>query len=303
MNISELNNFIGSWDIGEIEAFERPSDGATNDVFLITVCKNQKRTTYVLVFFLEQTLRSLPWVLHLQQELLFSGIRVAQPVANKRGKICVEYQRKTLVIFDFIDGRKPLSIDSEKTHDCYLAGQALAKLHQFKGTQLHRPNPVGVVQLREELSELDASKISDFQRKTATKILNDFHYIYAFKLPINLIHADFFPDNGIVSVNSHHKNEMAMIDWEYCCHDLCVYDLAISLNAWCTEDGKRLIALENAMIEGYQSEKQLTKLEKECLTLARQQAAVRFWVRRLLYPNGKPAKELWDLVALFDDSL
>lgn len=282
MTHDDLLNVLAHWHVGDLVRVERPKHGATNQVYFVTTTKGH----FVLVRYVEQTMRSLPWMLHLMQQLPFAGVKVPQPIAAKQQQLCFDYQRQPVAMFEFLAGRG----GEQSLDDCRLVGMNLAKLHQSDIRHEHRPNPVDATTLLHELKGLsiDASKVN-----YAQQVIDDFRLLYRQKLPTGLIHGDLFCDNAIILDDG----QMAVIDWEYCCHDLLIYDLAITLNAWCVnEQGIPQKDLDEALLAGYQSIRALSQVEQQALPLARQMAALRFWIRRQANPNGKAAEPLWRLL-------
>ena len=65
--------------------------------------------------------------------------------------------------------------------------------------------------------------------RTIEKNLDEIENNWPKNIPAGIIHADLFPDNIFF------KNEKftGIIDFYFSCHDFFVYDIAITVNAWC----------------------------------------------------------------------
>ncbi len=124
-------------------------------------------------------------------------------------------------------------------------------------------------------SKLD-SVIPDAHKllKTELKFINQ---NWPKNLPKGTIHADLFPDN----VFFEGKKISGILDFYFSCHDFLIYDLAITINAWCFKRGKFNQSFFNQIISGYQSERQLTKKEKIQFNILLRGAALRFLLTRL----------------------
>ena len=96
-------------------------------------------------------------------------------------------------------------------------------------------------------------------------------------LPKGTIHADLFPDN----VFFEGKKISGILDFYFSCHDFLIYDLAITINAWCFKKGKFNQSFFNQIISGYQSERLLSKKEKIKFNILLRGAALRFLLTRL----------------------
>jgi homoserine kinase type II len=73
-----------------------------------------------------------------------------------------------------------------------------------------------------------------------------------------------------------------LIDFYFACNDALAYDLAICLNAWCFEpDGAFNATKGRAMLQGYESLRQLDDEERLALPILARGAAMRFLLTRL----------------------
>jgi len=93
-------------------------------------------------------------------------------------------------------------------------------------------------------------------------------------LPRSIIHSDLFPDNVLMLGDK----VSGLIDFYFACHDAMAYDLAVTHAAWSFADAGRSYRPEigQALIAGYQSERELTEAEHSALPLLAQGAALRF---------------------------
>ncbi len=73
-----------------------------------------------------------------------------------------------------------------------------------------------------------------------------------------------------------------IIDFYFACTDQLVYDIAITLNAWCFEaDVNFNITKAKAILEGYQTVRPLSEAEIQALPILSRGAALRFLLTRL----------------------
>lgn len=95
-------------------------------------------------------------------------------------------------------------------------------------------------------------------------------------LPRGVIHGDLFRDN----VLWRDASIVAVLDWESASDGVLVYDLAVTLLAWCCSD--RLDwQLARAMVDGYRSVRQLSPAEWTGLWWTMRLACLRFATTRI----------------------
>jgi len=102
-------------------------------------------------------------------------------------------------------------------------------------------------------------------------------------LPQGVIHGDLFRDNVLWQGDA----VSALLDWESASHGAVVYDLAVTLLAWCCGDSLNF-GLAAAMLDGYRSERALSDAEWEGLWWSMRYACLRFATTRITDIYLKP---------------
>jgi len=107
-------------------------------------------------------------------------------------------------------------------------------------------------------------------------------------LPRGVIHGDLFRDNVLWQGT----DIAALLDWESASDGVMVYDLAVTLLAWCCGDQLDW-QLASAMVRGYRSQRALSELEWTGLWWNMRLACLRFATTRIIdvylkgtYPPG-----------------
>jgi homoserine kinase type II len=107
-------------------------------------------------------------------------------------------------------------------------------------------------------------------------------------LPRGVVHGDLFRDNVLWQGSS----IVALLDWESASHGTVIYDLAVTLLAWCCGDTLDW-SLARSMVEGYRSEREFLDGEWEGLWWSMRLACLRFATTRIIdvhlkgtYPPG-----------------
>jgi homoserine kinase type II len=114
------------------------------------------------------------------------------------------------------------------------------------------------------------------------------------ELPCGTIHADLFRDNVLFEGAQLQTERLsAVLDLYDACNDRLLYDLAITVNDWCTDDSGDLHpGLTTSLLNGYQQERALTHTEQKAWSQMLRLAALRFWVSRLENALNPPSGEL-----------
>jgi len=99
-------------------------------------------------------------------------------------------------------------------------------------------------------------------------------------LPGGIIHGDLFRDNILWDA----EGRGGVIDFYFACDDALAYDLAIAVNDWCASATAALDSgRAKALIEGYETRRPLTELERSLWPVMLRRAALRTWLGRLGY--------------------
>jgi homoserine kinase type II len=118
------------------------------------------------------------------------------------------------------------------------------------------------------------------------------------KLPQGVVHGDLFRDNVLwqdvreAGGSSGEQKIAALLDWESASHGTVIYDLAVTMLAWCCGDTLDW-QLAKAMVAGYRSERELANGEWEGLWWSMRLGCLRFATTRIIdvylkgtYPVG-----------------
>ncbi len=108
------------------------------------------------------------------------------------------------------------------------------------------------------------------------------------ELPRGVVHGDLFRDN----VLWRGEELVALLDWESASDGIVIYDLAVTMLAWCCGD-QLDFSLARALVEGYRRERAIAEPEWEGLHWALRAGCLRFATTRLvdvylkgIYPPG-----------------
>ena len=267
----ELDEFLKNYSLGQLQQFVGISDGIENTNYFVTTSKGQ----YVLTIFEQLTSEELSYYLELMAFFSEGGIPTAHPILDNEGKYIRSIKNKPTALVKRLNGA---SIDVPNAKQCKEIGFQMAKMHtlgeKFKFSQESSRDE----SWRSETIELVMPKLSNYDQDLLN---NEIEHLKSFtinNLPVSIIHADLFRDNALFI-----DDELTgIIDFYYACNGYAIYDLAVTVNDWCTsgdkiEDQKNLISLLGA----YQEIRTLSDEERDCWVYVLRLAALRFWLSRL----------------------
>jgi len=268
---SELEDFLLNYQVGTLVDYSGISDGIENTNYFV----NTTQGRYVLTLFEELSSEELPYFLDLMAFLAEHQVPSAHPIEDNSGAFLRVLKNKPAALVVRLNGKGIKEVNAEQ---CKALGRNLGKLHavshQFSE---HRDNPRGPhwwhdmsIKLDDHLS-VPERDLLDSEMSFQTQHRRD-------KLPVGVIHADLFRDNALFEGN----NLTGIIDFYYACNDVQLYDLAITVNDWCSKPDGSLEPLRvSAMLESYMLKRPLLEEEIQAWPIMLRAAALRFWLSRL----------------------
>jgi homoserine kinase type II len=267
----QLSAWLKNYSIGTLTELCGILSGIENTNYFVTTTHG----VYVLTLFEKLTRDELPFYLNLMAHLSNHGLPVAKPIANLQNQFLGELNGKPAAIVTCLPGQPVM--DPAPAH-CARVGEVLADLHMSGQTyrghldNLRGPQwwtavaPEIYPFLNTEDVELLHSEIG-FQAKWSRV-----------ELPRSVIHADLFRDN--VLFDGDHVG--GFIDFYFACVDCLVYDVAITVNDWCTTPEATLDpARAKALLDAYRAVRPFTPSECAVWPTMLRAGALRFWVSRL----------------------
>lgn len=267
----ELEAFLQNYAVGDLVEYQGISAGIENTNYFVTTSKGR----YVLTIFEQLSADELPYFLDLMAFMAEHDVPSAHPVADNNGHYLRQLKDKPAALVDRLNGS---GVEQPSVEQCQALGSALGHLHavghQFSGQRENVRGPhwwhVTARCLQDHLSENERELLE------AELSYQDAHRHD--DLPVGIIHADLFRDNALFVGNK----LTGLIDFYYACNDVLIYDLAVTVNDWCSnEDGSLDNERVAAMLASYSSQRPMSDAEQKAWPMMLRAAALRFWLSRL----------------------
>lgn len=268
---ADLDAFLREYAIGSLVDYEGISNGIENTNYFVTTSQRE----YVLTIFEQHTHEELPYFLDVMAFLAEHEVPSAHPVADRNGRYLRTLKNKPAALVDKLSGKE---LETPNSEQCSALGEALGRLHAVGNTfESHRDNDRGPAWWHETAERLwprlDAEETALLQTELAYQAQHSHD-----ELPRGVIHADLFRDNALFVGNK----LTGIIDFYYACNDVLLYDLAVTVNDWCSlADASINMPCYNALFNSYLQQRPLTLAERHAWPTLLRAAALRFWLSRL----------------------
>lgn len=267
----ELEEFLRHYRLGELVDYEGISAGIENTNYFVTTSRGQ----YVLTLFEALSAEELPYFLDLMAHLAEHKVPSAHPMPDEQGRYLRTLNGKPAALVVRLAGH---SVEAPSTDQCAELGRSVGHMHvvgqAFGNHRKNRRGPHWWLETAREvlpkLSEVETSLLNtelEFQRQHRHDTL-----------PQGVIHADLFRDNALFVGDQ----LTGIIDFYYACNDVLLYDVAVTVNDWCTRpDGSLDTHRLEAFLTAYQGERRFTDAEHAAWPVMLRAGALRFWLSRL----------------------
>lgn len=271
VSFEQLQQWLTNYPLGELLELKGIAAGITNTNYFVTTSTGR----YVLTIFEEHSADELPYYLDLMSHLADNGVPCPHPVANLSGDTLGMLNNKPAALVTCLSGR---DLTTPTPAQCAEVGHVLAKMHlagtSFKGQGRNTQDAAW----RHDTVAKVLPKLTDDEEQLLITTLNFQENFNTQALPQGLIHADLFRDNVLFDGDK----VGGLIDFYYACHDALLYDIAITVNDWCTAaDGGLDDARAESLLQAYHQLRPFNVAENKAWAGMLQIAALRFWLSRL----------------------
>lgn len=276
----QIEEFLAHYDVGNVQEAQGILAGVENTNYYVRTSRDQ----FILTLVESRTdARDLPFILGFQDHLSTRGIVCPRAVPDRGGKVLHTLSGKPAVLITFLKGQG-CTPDDVTPEICAQVGDLLARMHlagaDYSAT---RANSVDM-SVWEKLAARIGTRADDVQPGLYQTILDELAFLRRHwvgqraHLPRGAVHADVFTDN----VFRDGGKITGVIDFYFSCTESFVYDLMVTIGAWCFDThGQEHATRTNAFLEAYQVRRPLSADEKAMLAVAGRAQALRFLLTRL----------------------
>jgi homoserine kinase type II len=273
----QLDQFFCNYALGEVISFEGIQDGINNTNYFVETTQG----SFVLTLFETLTADELPHFMRLLSHLFKHNIPCPGPKPDRLANVLCEFNNKPAAVFKRIPG---IATTLPSIEQCQEIGVHLANVHRCTQNYVFPiKNNNDQDGYRTQLNKIDAQLST-----TDLALINDELLFQAasasLNLPQGVIHADLFRDNVLFVDNQLN----GILDFYSACTGALLFDIAITANDWCRENGNINPDKMTALLSAYESLRPLEQLEKQHWQTMLRAASLRFWLSRLehqLYPR------------------
>jgi len=269
-----LADWLKDYAVGRLVELKGISAGVQNSNFFVTTTLGR----YVLTLFEGMSRAELPYYLHLMAHLARHGLPVPGPIANRDNEFLGTLQDRPAALVVRLSGASEMN--PGLTH-CDKVGAMLAGLHLAGQSYGRRQdNPRGAAWRSTTAATVRPFLPVDEQTLLDAELTFQAAIDVA-ALPSGAIHADLFRDNVLWDDDHGTPRIGGVIDFYFAGFDALLFDVAVTVNDWCTRPNGQLDAARTqALLDAYHAERPFTTDERAAWPAMLRAAALRFWLSR-----------------------
>ncbi|PZP54528.1 MAG: homoserine kinase, partial [Micavibrio aeruginosavorus] len=270
LSTEEIQELLNRYDIGALVDYEGIVQGVENSNYKIQTDKDK----FILTIFEARTNEAdLPFFFDFMAHLHGHGIYCPFVIEDKNKNRIQKINSKSAALFSFLDGNNIAASDIT-LEKCFQMGGLLAQMHIYAlSFPQVRNNSMSLLAWKEIYSKIEGKTIHGPLIEDELVLAQQ---TLSLNLPKAVCHLDAFPDN----IFEHDEKICGVIDFYFSAYDLMAYDLAITLNAWCFENGEVNSQKINNLLQGYEALRPLQITEKEAFQNLGRAAALRILMTR-----------------------
>ena len=274
LSLEAIRRLSGEFGV-DVERVEALALGSVNSNFRLTT---RDRHTYFARLYEEQGLEGARAELRLLDGLADVGVPVPRALRSAGGGVPL-HAGKPFAVFPWVKGEILCLARLEPVH-CREVGAALARVHLASSTLPElgpgRFQPADMLARLESVQRTSTRPDALAAAAEVTGLLTAYRARRESGLPSGVVHGDLFRDNVLFQGD----RIAALLDFESVFHGPFVYDLLVTVEAFCFRDAFDL-GLAGALVEGYESVRPLEERERKAYRVEGALACLRFATTRI----------------------
>ena len=248
LEIDDIQDLIQRYGM-EVISYDSINGGACNSSYKVITSKG----AYVLTVFEEQDHKYLERFCEILIHLNKNKFVTSEAIELKGGGYVTSIFGKPVILKTYLIGDVQQKLDQNML---FQIGEEMAKLHELPPAKfVSSKHPHGIEKFPKNLGyggDVDFEEWLKSQIDYISMNIND-------ELPKSLIHGDLFHDN-ILFLNS---GLIAFIDFVESCNYYKIFDLGMAVVGLCIDNSELDFNKVKALLEGYETIRELTVLEKK----------------------------------------
>ena len=298
LEADDIEAFIKPFGIGRLVEYQGISEGMENTNYFVTTSSNHLAVEtaadqpghYVLTIFEELPADHLPFHIQLLNVLADKQIPVAAPIRDYNGASMRHLQGKPAILCPRLPGKHPTT---PTLAQCQAIGTVLADMHAATASMDSTHAGIRDVNWLKQTVQKAMPELELADQQQVQQTLDDYLALLdKGELERGFIHGDLFRDNSLFEDDK----LTGLIDFYNAGLGHLLYDLAVVVNDWCTdEEGHIYMPRFEAIVNAYQQKRPFTDAEKAGLPVIVKTAAMRFWLSRILALKAHENKNTHEL--------
>jgi len=258
--------------------------GSVNSNFRLEVARDGVVTSYFVRVFEEQDRAGAEYDAALVQHLARRGVPSPCPLTRSDGAVLSTIAGKPASVFPFIAGVSTCqrAVDVARAH---ALGRALAGIHVAgAGFSIRRSGRFRIEDLYARMPRIAGASDPEIaaMAEELPHELDRWSRARTADVPQGVVHGDLFRDNVLFKCaeGEGHDEIVALLDFESASDGRFIYDLAVTVLAWCMGDSFEP-ELARAIVEGYETVRPLDPNERDAMRAELAIAALRFTTTRI----------------------
>jgi homoserine kinase type II len=276
----ELTALSEAYGLGMLHRATPIAEGVENSNYMLEYQPEGSAAARGILTVYEKRVRveDVPFYLALMEHLAEKGLPCPRPLRRRDGAYAsVVRTSKRAAMVSFLPGR---SVTQPTPAHLDALGEAVARLHDAVADFTPaRANDLALAGW-ERLFDAIAERADSIAPGLARQVKDELAFLrraWPRDLPMGVVHADLFPDN----VFFEGTRVSGLIDWYFACTDAFLYDVMITINAWCFSPQHSFDApLAWAFLAAYQRRRPIRAAERAVLPILARGASLRFLLTR-----------------------